>query len=261
MDSKNIENAFLKIQNEFDGLYAKLKAVGIDLLLGKGRNIPLHLNERLDDNFFEHLFSAFAELNGTASVDKYRFAVFVWAKYLHERYIQIFSQRVIGLPRYNYWIMSIKWKWHPQMRVFSDEQTEALIQERPESTGYIDTIEWKQRIIRGGRIYYVVPESTKKYTRPAFDAKRQTYVMSRLFTDEPNWQKELMCEYEKKFALIRRAKNHIGEANREFYQATACIAPFISEIRAKSEAVKAALSKKAEAEKENQFGNEKDAAE
>ncbi len=243
------KNAFAETQDQFNELYSRLKAVGTDLLLKRARNIPLHLNERLNDNFFAELFNCFAELNGSASTDKYRFAVFVWAKYLHERYIQIFSQRVIGLPKYNYWIMSIKWKWHPQMRVLSEAQKEELIQERPESTGYIDSIEWKQRIIRGGRIYYVMPESRKKYSRPAFDAERQTYSMSRLFTDEPNWQRELMSEYEKKFALIRRAKNHIGDANREFYQATACIAPFISEIRANSEKAAAELEKSQQRQK------------
>ncbi len=226
--------AAVGIALDLEGAYKPLSIVGAEYLSGLDRG-QIRATERLTEKRILQALDLFGASTGYASLEKFRFALYVYAKFLADELIMIENQRFIGSPEYKFWLISVKWKWHDGMKAMDEAERASFISACPERTGYIDTIEWRLRIRNGRAVNYVKPYESAGYSRPAFNAEKQAYNMSRVLTDEPAWQRAMMRGYERKLSLIRLAKQNISNAIRETYYASSRLKSLLNEILSNTE--------------------------
>lgn len=199
--------------SKFDEIYPSLSALGADALKAairreKGFSIAARFNE---DNFRTAISDAVSDFQNM-SLAKFKFALFVYSRFLHDSFARDFNYVKGGKSASQIWSVALNWKFVPEVAAAFKSGSCGIIDSNPESCGSLSGIDWT---------CFFMNRNTKKPSSRSlrampfgkYNADAQSYSPSSFRSNIPEI-KTLLLAYEQKIIPVRRLNSAVGKILR-----------------------------------------------
>lgn len=184
-----------------------IKPIGVCLILGHDDE---NISSRISEEVFKSLLRDYLISTSGFTVNEIRFTLYVYSRFLQDKYIKEISEYFKETKNYKFWVPTVYWRKDPSLSDLTEEEQQSYLKKYPEHSGRFESLEWRLRInnkfTKG--VKYITPKTN------CLDNKTLEYKFNKIFTDEYDFQKEIILKYENIFKRIRVIKKYLTEISK-----------------------------------------------